>query len=288
MQSQHNNIELQDKLSSLVEEMPAFSSSVTRIMELTSDINCSPKDMVEVIDHDPVMTVKILKLVNSAYFGLRNEVVSIKQGVVLLGINTLKNLALTIAAVGMLPRNSIKGFDSQEFLLHSLGTATIARILSQKIGVPSREATDYFVAGLLHDFGKVVLVQFMAEDMESALNQANTQAQPLHEHEHAILGFDHSEVGGELARKWGLPNELVLSIRQHHDPDPATDSAMRDCVIAANLITKNLAFGQSGNPAIGDLPDTVKNRLGNDLDGLLEELGDLSEALDNTRVFASA
>jgi putative nucleotidyltransferase with HDIG domain len=281
-------MELQDKLSALVEEMPAFSSSVTRIMELTSDINCAPKDMVEVIDHDPVMTVKILKLVNSAYFGLRNEVVSIKQGVVLLGINTLKNLALTIAAVGMLPRNSIKGFDSQEFLLHSLGTATVARILSQKIGVPPRAATDYFVAGLLHDFGKVVLVQFVAEEMEHALGQARAEQQSLHGYERAIIGFDHSEVGGELAKKWGLPKELVLSIREHHEPDPATDSPMRDCVIAANLVTKKLAFGNSGNPGVDELPETVQNRFANDLDGLLDELGDLTEALDNTRVFASA
>lgn len=288
MQIHNTRDELQDRLSALVEEMPAFSSSVTRIMELTSDINCAPKDMVEVIDHDPVMTVKILKLVNSAYFGLRNEVVSIKQGVVLLGINTLKNLALTIAAVGMLPRNSITGFDSQEFLLHSLGTATIARILSQKIGIPSRESTDFFVAGLLHDFGKVVMVQFLADDMETALRNSRADQSPLQEQEHNILGFDHSEVGGELARKWGLPNELVLSIREHHDPDPATDSPMRDCVIAANLVTKKLSFGQSGNPAIHELPDPVKNRLGNDLGGLLEELGDLSEALDSTRVFASA
>lgn len=281
-------MEIQEKLSALVEEMPAFSSSVTRIMELTSDINCAPKDMVEVIDHDPVMTVKILKLVNSAYFGLRNEVVSIKQGVVLLGINTLKNLALTIAAVGMLPRNSIKGFDSQEFLLHSLGTATVSRILSQKIGVPARESTDYFVAGLLHDFGKVVLVQFVANDMETALGKAEAEQQPLHRFERDIMGFDHSEVGGELAKKWGLPGELVLSIREHHEPDPGTDSPMRDCVIAANIITKKLAFGRSGNTVVGNLPEPVRNRMGNDLDGLLEELGDLTEALDNTRVFASA
>lgn len=281
-------MELQEKLSTLVEDMPAFSSSVMRVMELTSDINCSPKELVEVIDHDPVMTVKILKLVNSAYFGLRNEVVSIKQGVVLLGINTLKNLAVTIAAVGMLPRHSIKGFDSQEFLLHSLGTATIARILSQKIGIPAKDATDYFVAGLLHDFGKVVLVQFVSEEMESALRRATEEELQLHVLERELIGFDHSEVGGELARKWGLPAELVLSIREHHEPLPESpDSPMRDCVIAANLLTKRIDFGQSGNPGVTGFPTVVSNRFGNDLDGLLEELGDLSAPLENTRIFAS-
>lgn len=281
-------MELQEKLSSLVEDMPAFSSSVMRVMELTSNIACSPKELVEVIDHDPVMTVKILKLVNSAYFGLRNEIVSIKQGVVLLGINTLKNLAVTIAAVGMLPRHTIKGFDSHEFLLHSLGTATLSRELSQKLNIPSKESTDYFVAGLLHDFGKVVLVQFMSEEMEAALLKAAEEDVPLDHAEREIMGFDHSQVGGELAQKWGLPKELVLSIREHHEPDTDNnDSPMRDCVIAANMLIKRLEFGNSGNPLHGELPASVSARFGNDLDGLLEELGDLSEPLENTRVFAS-
>lgn len=281
-------MELQEKLSALVEDMPAFSGSVMRVMELTSDIGCAPKDLVQVIDHDPVMTMKILKLVNSAYFGLRNEIVSIKQGVVILGINTLKNLAVTIAAVGMLPRQSIKGFDSQEFLLHSLGTATLSRLLSQKLGIPSKDATDYFVAGLLHDFGKIMLVQFMPQEMEAALQRAVDEETELHHIETELFGFDHSIAGGELARKWGLPNELVLSIREHHDPDSETsDSPMRDCVIAANLLTKRINFGQSGNPLVPELPDQVADRFSNNLDGLLEELGDLSGPLENTRVFAA-
>lgn len=281
-------MELQEQLSALVEEMPAFSGSVMRVMELTSDINCSPKELVQVIDHDPVMTMKILKLVNSAYFGLRNEIVSIKQGVVILGINTVKNLAVTIAAVGMLPRQTIEGFDSQEFLLHSLGTATLARILSQEIGVPAREATDYFVAGLLHDFGKIMLVQFKPEEMQSALQRAREEEIELYLAEKDIFGFDHSEAGGALAEKWGLPAELVLSIREHHEPKSTeADLPMRDCVLAANQLSKKLEFGHSGNPVIAELPTQVQARFDNNLDGLLEELGDVSEALESTRVFAS-
>ena len=281
-------MELQDQLSALVEEMPAFSGSVMRVMELTSDINCSPKELVQVIDHDPVMTMKILKLVNSAYFGLRNEIVSIKQGVVILGINTVKNLAVTIAAVGMLPRQTIQGFDSQEFLLHSLGTATLARILSQKIGIASRDATDYFVAGLLHDFGKIMLVQFKPQEMQSALHRAREEEIALYQTEKEIFGFDHSEAGSALADKWGLPAELVLSIREHHEPlSTDGDFAMRDCVFAANQLIKKLDFGHSGNPVMAELPESIEARFQNNLDGLLEELGDVSEALDSTRVFAS-
>lgn len=280
----------QEKLDDMVESMPAFSSSVMRVLDLTADINCSPRDLVEVIDHDPVMTLKILKLVNSAFFGLRQEIVSIKQGVVILGINTVKNLAITIAAVGMLPRNSINGFDSQEFLLHSLGTATISRLLAEHIGVSKKESTDYFVAGLLHDFGKVVLVQFMPTEMEEALDLAANEQIDLCTAESQSLGTTHADIGAKLATKWQLPESLINSIGEHHAPNE-TDSestCMRDCVIAANLLTKQIGFGNSGNPAIPELPEIVATRFGTGLDGLTHQLGDVSDQLERTRAFASA
>ncbi len=278
----------QEKLEGMVDAMPAFSNSVTRVMELTADINCAPRDLVEVIDHDPVMTVKILKLVNSAFFGLRQEIVSIKQGVVILGINTVKNLAITIAAVGMLPRKSIAGFDSQEFLLHSLGTATIARILSQRIGIPAKESTDFFVAGLLHDFGKVVLVQFMPEETERALTTATENDIDLCQAEQELIGATHADIGAMLAEKWQLPEKLVTTIGEHHSPaERDEDSCMRDCVIAANLITKKFGFGYSGNPFVPELPGLVIDRFGAGLEDLCAGLGDLTEELDKTRSFAA-
>ncbi|VAW85478.1 hypothetical protein MNBD_GAMMA16-1918 [hydrothermal vent metagenome] len=280
--------ELQAKLVDMVDTMPAFPSSVTKILQLTSDINSSPKALIEVIDHDPVMTIKILILVNSAYFGLSKKIISIKQGVVILGINTLKNLAVTIAAMGMLPQNSNSKFDSNQFLLHSLGTATIARLLGQKLQVSAKEASDYFVAGLLHDFGKVVLVQFMPEEMEKALTRAANEGIPLFQTEAEEIRSDHTELGGMLAEKWQLPEDLVISLREHHKPITTGDTAkMRDCVIAANSIIKCLEFGHSGNPLIARLPDVVIERFGMELDELLESLGDVSEDLEKTRIFAT-
>ncbi|MCG8415660.1 MAG: HDOD domain-containing protein [Pseudomonadales bacterium] len=278
----------QEKIDDMVDAMPAFSNSVMRVLDLTADINCSPRDIVAVIDHDPVMTMKILKLVNSAYFGLRQEVVSIKQGVVMLGINTVKNLAITIAAVGMLPRNSIEGFDSQEFLLHSLGTATLSRILSHRIGIPAKESTDYFVAGLLHDFGKVVMVQSMPEEMEQALNKAANEDIDLCVAEQEIFGSTHADFGAMLASKWQLPAALINSIGEHHElRTEDQDCPMRDCVVAANILTKKIAFGNSGNPQVTDLPAQVASRFGCNADDLLAQIENIDEQLEKTRSFAS-
>ena len=95
--------ELERKLGTAVERMPAFPRSVQRVLELTRDINCKPKDLVGVIEKDPVMTMKILKVINSAYYALPQQITSVNQSVVYLGINTIKNLSLPAAAVGILP-----------------------------------------------------------------------------------------------------------------------------------------------------------------------------------------
>ncbi len=277
-----------EQLLEMVDRMPAFSSSVTRILQLSSDINFSPKELVEAIDHDPVMTIKILKLVNSAYFSLSKEITSIKQSVVFLGINTIKNLAITIAAMGMLPEKNSQYFDSSDFLLHSLGTATVARLLSLQLGVSSKVSSDYFVAGLLHDFGKVVLMQYRHEEMERALALSRCDSISLHEAEMIVMGTDHTVIGGLLGEKWQLPHELVLCLREHHNPLSGMDVAkMRDCVIAANLIIKHLEFGHAGNAVVELMHNDVSTRFGKDLEGLIESLGDIAGALDKTRVFAS-
>jgi len=143
--------ELSQRLALAVDEMPAFPKSVQKILELTRDVDCTPKDLVQVIDKDPVLTVKILKVVNSAYYSLPKQVTSINHAVVFMGFNTIKNLALGIAAIGMLPKSNAAGFDVQQYLLHSLATAGIARQLASDLD--SADPMDCFIAGLLHDFG---------------------------------------------------------------------------------------------------------------------------------------
>jgi len=111
--------ELAKKLTTAVERMPAFPKSVQKILELTRNMDVQPKTLVEVIEKDPVMTVKILRVLNSAYYSLPNKITSINHSVVYLGFNTIKNLALSIASVGILPKHNVAGFDIQQYLMHS-------------------------------------------------------------------------------------------------------------------------------------------------------------------------
>ena len=274
--------ELSQKLAAAVDRMPAFPKSVQKILELTRDVNCSPKDLVQVIDKDPVVTVKVLRVVNSAYYSLPKQITSINHAVVYLGFNTIKNLALSIAAIGMLPADNEAGFDGQQYLLHSLATAAIAKQLASRVGA---DPMDCFIAGLLHDFGKVVFAQFMPKEFRQALELSQWNESSLHLALREVIGVDHAAVGAMLVEKWRFPPDLIETVGHQYGPE-LNDTPMTACVFAANQISKKLAFGFGGNPFIEELPPQVAQRLGGTLDEVIESLGDLTGMFEEAKIFS--
>lgn len=275
--------ELTKKLAAAVDGMPAFPKSVQRVLELTRDVNSIPKDLVETIDKDPVLTVKILKVVNSAYYSLPKQITSVGHSVVYLGFNTIKNLALSIAAIGMLPKTNDAGFDGQQYLLHSLATAAIAKQLALK--VDDADPMDCFIAGLLHDFGKVVLAQFMAKEFRVALDVSKQQGTSLHLALRDIMEVDHAVVGAMLVEKWRFAPKLVETIRHQHGPE-LVDSDMIACVFGANQISKHLKYGFAGNHLVEAFPPMVARRLGGSMEEVVERLGDLTPLFEEAQVFS--
>ncbi|AGX86356.1 HDOD domain-containing protein [Candidatus Symbiobacter mobilis] len=274
------------KLTAAVDAMPAFPRSVQKILELTRDVNCTPKHLVQVIEQDPVVTVKILKAVNSAYFALTKKITSIDHAVVYLGFNTIKNLALSIAAIGMLPTRNAADFDSAQYLLHSLSTASIARRLAQN--VDRADATDCFIAGLLHDFGKVVFAQFMPREFKQALQECQADGSSLHLALQRTIGVDHTVVGAMLAEKWRFAPELVDAIASQYDPSEHCTPTMA-CVFAANQVSKKMEFGFAGNPYVHPLTEAVGSFLGaKTLDDVIASLPDLDALFAEVKILASA
>jgi putative nucleotidyltransferase with HDIG domain len=263
-----------EKLIVLVEKMPAFPKSVQQVVQLTSDINASAKDIVRVIECDPVMTINILKTINSSFYGLPQKITSVQRAVVYIGLNTVKNMALGVAAMGMLKPHNKANFNTSNFLLHSLTTAAISKVLAERIGLPLIECSDCFVAGLLHDFGKVVFAEFMPDEFKLALERSKEQQLPLHQTELEFIGLTHSQVGKMLAEKWDLPESVCDAIANHHNLDDS-QNILRDCIFAANQISKHLQFGDGGNPVIEDFPEYIVTRFGLTLPALCQALGGL-------------
>jgi putative nucleotidyltransferase with HDIG domain len=266
---------LTDELIVFVEKMPAFPKSVHRIVQLTSDFNASAKEIVQVIESDPVMTIKILKVINSAFYGLPKKITSIQRAVIHIGLNSIKNMALSVAAMGTLNSKNKADFDIQDFLLHSLTTASICRILAERLNIPQSECSDFFVAGLLHDFGKIVFAEFDPENFKKALEKSKQQNISLNKTEVEFIGMSHAQAGKLLAIEWKLDDVLISAIDHHHD-NSSKDNILKDCVIAANQISKKMQFGYAGNPIIEEFPGNMSNRFGLSLEELINTLGDLS------------
>lgn len=279
-----NSPDLSLRLAAAVDSMPAFPKSVQKILTLTRDVACSPKDLVQVIGKDPVVTVKVLRVVNSAYYGLEKKITSIDHAVVFLGFNAIKNLALSIAAISMLPSNQQAGFDGQRYLLHSLTTAGVARQLAQRL--PLADSNDCFIAGLLHDFGKVVVAQFMPVEFRRSMEMSLWHGRPLHLALREVMGVDHATIGAMLAEKWRFAPNLVDTIRHQHEPE-ACDTDMMACMFAANQISKQVGLDFGGCLVVAPLPPGVARRLGGALDEVQASLGDLRPLLDESALFSN-
>lgn len=275
--------ELSHKLATAVDGMPAFPKSVQRILELTRDVNCSARDLVQVIDKDPVVTVKILKVVNSAYYRLPKQITSISHAVVYLGFNTIKNLALGIAAIGMLSKHNDAGFDVDQYLLHSLSTAGIAKLLATQID--DADPMDCFIGGLLHDFGKVVFAQFLPLEFKQALAASAADGSSLHVQLRQTLGADHAVVGAMLVEKWRFAPDLIDTIAHQFETEQK-NSALFCCVYTANQISKRLGFGNGGNPCVYELPAAVAKKVGGTLDEVIAGAGDMNAAFEDAKLFA--
>jgi len=273
-----------EKLIGLVEKIPAFPKSVQQVVQLTSDINASAKDIVRVIECDPVMTVKVLKAINSSFYGLPQKITSVQKAVVYIGMNTIKNIALGVAAMGMLNPTNKANFNTSDFLLHSLTTAAISKTLAERLGLSSSQCSDCFVAGLLHDFGKVVFAEFMPDEFKLALEKSKEQQLPLHQTEPEFIGLSHTQVGKMLAEKWELSDALIDAIAHHHNLDPS-QNVLRDCVFAANQVSKQMQFGEGGNPLIEEFPEAISTRFGLSLSAMCEALGDLAAVKTEAQSF---
>lgn len=264
----------EERLIAFVDKMPAFRGSVQRLLLLAADLDADSREIVQVIETDPLMTVKILKVINSPFYGLAQKISSVQRAVVHLGINTIKNLALSVAAIGVLPAKNQAGFDTHAFLLHSLTSAALCKLLAERLNVSPMHSSDYFVAGLLHDFGKIVFAEFIPASYKQVLRAANEQGINLYQAELELLGIDHSQAGKMLAQHWGLADELIEAIDHHHSDHLQTQ--LGDCLFAANQISKKLRFGFAGNTVIDELPPRAEAAFGMNLDELTADLGDLS------------
>jgi len=276
-------------LAELIDKLPAFPASVSKILQLTADEDLDTSDLVDVVELDMVMTARVLKLVNSAMFGLSGEMTSVKHAVVYVGSDTIKNLAISIATAGSLPKTNKAGLDMDAFWLQSLSVGVIAKLLAERENLTVFESADYFVAGLLHNIGKIVLAYFYPQEYAQVLKIADEQNKADYLVEKELFGIDHSELGAMLAQEWQLPQGLVLAIKNHHalaemtvDIPPTRE--LTKTIFCASQIFHRINANEREQDII---PEFVESWLGNSMEEIIESLTNLEQEIEKAMVFIS-
>ena len=233
-------------IRSFVEKMPSLSTTVGKVLEICSRPDTAPNDLNKVISLDPVLTGQVLKLINSAYYSLVNKVTSLTRAIIMLGLNTVKNLALSTAIIRCVGQTKkSKSLPIKDFWAHSIGVGVMAKLLAAEQGVPLGEREEYFVAGLLHDLGKIPF----GDEYTEVLAQAGKGYQPLNLVERELMDFDHEDVGEMIASKWKLNAVLTDAIRHHHAVELAAPEhqALVATVALADFYVCLFDIGYAGN-----------------------------------------
>lgn len=237
-----------EKLASIVDELPTLPNVMFEVLAVAEDDKSTAEDLEEVIMRDQALSVKVLKVANSAYYGIPRSVDTVSRATVLLGFQTVVGLALTVSVYDTL-WGAGKGhyLDRRELWKHSLGTATAARLLSDDPNGTTGAVA--FTAGMLHDIGKTVLDSHFGDEYGKVVDQCHGDGVTIYEAETAILGVNHAELGHRLARRWQLPELLSESIRYHHAPAEAEDGFAGESALIsmADYLAKTIGIGSSGD-----------------------------------------
>jgi HD-like signal output (HDOD) protein len=251
-------ISLKSKILRGLVELPPMPNIILKAREIMEDPGSSLKDLAAVIEHDQAIVARVLALANSAYYGLSGLVSSIQHASILLGQKTLGEL-ITIAASSKLLSKPLRGYmlHPGDLWKHSLAVALGSKIISEKINAECIE--DAFIAGLLHDAGKIILDPYIVE-RKKAFKKALENGQPKFiQAEKEILGFDHAEVMSRAVRFWRYPENQSTAIRYHHYPSRSDDNEMAFIIHLADFTAKQAGFKSENDASPPELePQTLR------------------------------
>ena len=266
-----------------IKNLPTIPHILAEVNKMLQDNDVSVQKMGDIIESDQVLTSRILRLVNSAFYGFRSRIVDIRQAVMILGFNTVRNALTAVSVIDLFrAKEKYGGFDIRELWEHSATVAITGKHLAERAHLAS--PSDCFVAGLLHDIGKLIMAEHFTDIFKQALELTREKDISFLAAEREISSIDHTLIGGYLARKWQLPNCLVDAILYHHTVNRnGVDSWLQVSVYAANMIVNHNFTGNvydelpSSCPDLSDVmprPGTLPE-LRSDMDGEIEQINNL-------------
>lgn len=236
-----------------IDDLPTLPRTVLKITELINDPKSSAKDLARIITDDQVLTARLLKLVNSSFYGFPQRISTVTNAIVLLGFDAIRSLLLTTSVFDLFGGRSRKRKQDQEkFWDHSLGCAVGAKVIGNFLRHDKIE--ELFVSGLLHDIGKIVEMLLMPSEFAKVVTTINKGNILMVTAENQVLGYNHAEIGKLLAEKWNLPVKLVQVIAHHHQPNLAGTFILEASIVhLADILCRALNMGSGGDNKIPPL-----------------------------------
>lgn len=260
--------------------LPSVADNLTQLIENPKTSAVTVSDSIRM---DPALTSKVLKLVNSAFYGFPRKINTLSQAVVILGFNNIKNIILTASIFNIFSSSKTsKLFNIEKFWEHSMGCGVISKIMTKTLGIKKHE--EAFIGGLLHDIGKLLLCQCLMEEFGEIVEMVKEKDILFIDAEREVLGLDHCFIGKKLGEHWNLPAVLEEVIEFHHDPKSATDNTrLASIVHLADILSRALDIGSGGDDKIPVIDESTMELLEIDLSFIEKLLPEIEEEMAKAR-----
>jgi len=223
-----------------LDDLPTLSSAFSEICRVADDPRSTSREISTVVERDQVITMKVLRLINSAFYGMPRRVTKLEQAITLLGTSAVKNLILAGSVFKALGNTA----DLRGLWIHAFAVATGAKIIGQKINY--REIEELFICGLIHDIGKVVEYRFEPDAVGAAIEKCLSEKMFFWQAEEELFETGHERIGQMLLTRWKLPEKYCKVVAFHHKPHPNRDYALETAVVyAADALARSLNLGDS-------------------------------------------
>lgn len=233
-----------DTIFKSIDYLPPFPVTVTKVMRMLRDPKVTAEELADTVKFDQALTANMLKLCNSSYYGLRRTVSNLREAVVYLGLSELKKMIVRTGTKQYF-ENQHPGYESEkgEMWRQAIATSIIAEKLAVRVGDVN---ADYaFIAGLLHDVGKLVFSEYVMKSSQDIFTLVDDQHMSFLDAELQVLGYTHSQVGAFMLERWDFPEEIVSAVRKHHDPVEEGDTVIENIVRLADSLAMLMGYETS-------------------------------------------
>ena len=248
--------------------LPTLPAIISKLTRMADDPETTSEQMGKIISKDHILAIKLLKLVNSAFYGFPQKISSLSSAIILLGFNVIKSLIISSSIFELMEEQDIELWE------HSLGCAVVCNVLARRLDVNDPE--EISTAGLVHDIGKVAIKIELPHEYKRILSVSEKEEISVMDAEENILGLSHAEVGGWLSKSWNLPAKLVEPITCHHQPGKAKKEKLATAIVHfSDILIRGMGYGHGVDIWVPPMSKKAWDMLGltaGDLDEIIEEV----------------